>query len=189
MKNKFIGYYRLCDFITMSGTVSSLIGIFLCFNNNINIAVICLLFSGICDAFDGIFARKRDNTNSEIEYGVQLDSLSDVICFGVLPSIITYKISNSILSIVTITFYLLCGLIRLAYFNMLHTTKKAKKGIYIGLPITAITIFYPLVYLIFKLLISNALEYVMPILLIVMGILFISNIEIKKIDWTKYIKI
>ena len=45
-----------------------------------------LMASGLFDAFDGRVARtKKDRKETEIKFGVQIDSLSDLICFGVLP--------------------------------------------------------------------------------------------------------
>ena len=47
------------------------------------------MFSGFCDMFDGIVARtKKDRTDEEKRFGIQLDSLSDIVCFGVLPFVI-----------------------------------------------------------------------------------------------------
>lgn len=45
-----------------------------------------LLISGLCDAFDGMIARtKTDRTEQEKQYGIQIDSLSDLVALGVLP--------------------------------------------------------------------------------------------------------
>ncbi len=184
----FIGYFRKCDILTMIGTTISLLGIYMAINNNINISVLCLMISGICDSFDGVLARSKSYSREMQEYGVELDSLSDAICFGLLPSIITIIISNSLICLIFCTFYMLSGIIRLAYFNMLHNTNKAQKGIYIGMPITVIAIVYPITYIIIKLINYELLKYSMPIILLVMGILEISKINVKKPNITKIIK-
>lgn len=87
--NKIIGYYRKCDLLTMLGTLFSFIGILLAVSEHYTIACLCMAVSGICDAFDGTLARKHKYTKQQQTYGVQLDSLSDVICFGVFPAILT----------------------------------------------------------------------------------------------------
>ena len=51
-----------------------------------------------CDGFDGALARKYKYNEKQKIYGVQLDSLSDVICFGCLPAVLTVAISNHIIS-------------------------------------------------------------------------------------------
>ena len=53
------------------------------------IGVFFLLLCGLCDAFDGRVARtKKNRTDFEKKYGVQIDSLSDLVAFGVLPACI-----------------------------------------------------------------------------------------------------
>lgn len=175
-----IGYFRKCDMLTMLGTTIAFIGMYCAFNGHFSLASLCLMLSGICDSFDGTLARKYKYDKSQQEYGVQLDSLSDVICFGILPAIITVLISTSIVSVIICIFYMLCGVIRLAYFNMLHTTKAAKKGEYIGLPITAIAIVYPIILIILRILNPGLLSKVMPAVLLIMGSLFIARFKLKK---------
>lgn len=175
-----IGYFRKCDMLTMLGTTIAFIGMCCAFNGHFSLASLCLMLSGICDSFDGTLARKYKYDKSQQEYGVQLDSLSDVICFGILPAIITVLISTSIVSVIICIFYMLCGVIRLAYFNMLHTTKAAKKGEYIGLPITSIAIAYPIILIILRILNPGLLSKVMPAVLLIMGSLFIARFKLKK---------
>lgn len=175
-----IGYFRKCDMLTMLGTTIAFIGMCCAFNGHFSLASLCLMLSGICDSFDGTLARKYKYDKSQQEYGVQLDSLSDVICFGILPAIITVLISTSIVSVIICIFYMLCGVIRLAYFNMLHTTKAAKKGEYIGLPITAIAIVYPIILIVIRILNPELLSKVMPAVLLIMGSLFIARFKLKK---------
>ena len=51
------------------------------------LGVFCLMFCGFCDAFDGKVARtKKNRTEQEIKFGIQIDSLSDLVAFGVLPA-------------------------------------------------------------------------------------------------------
>lgn len=187
MKN-FIGYYRKCDFVTMLGTILSFVGIIFCRSGFYICSVVFLGLSGICDALDGIVARKGKYSSEQGVYGVQLDSLSDCFCFGFFPSYITICISNSIVTYLICCFYLLCGIIRLAYFNMLDITKKARKGIYIGVPISAIAVVYPIIFIIFSFN-YNILSILMPIILLVMGILYILRKDVPKIDYCKILNI
>ena len=185
---KFIGYYRKCDLLTMTGTICSFVGLIMILKNHYTISVLFMLLSGLCDAFDGRLARKYKYNKSQQTYGVELDSLSDVICFGFFPAALTSALSNSIVSLAICAFYLLCGVIRLAYFNMLSITNEAKKNTYIGLPITSVAIVYPVVMLITRMINFNLLKYVLPVLLLILGICFISNFEMKKPDIGKILK-
>ena len=84
-----IGFYDYTVLLTYMGFIFGMSGIILAINGQIFPAIICLMFSGLCDMFDGRVARtKKKRTTEERQFGIQLDSLSDLVCFGVLPSII-----------------------------------------------------------------------------------------------------
>ena len=88
----FIGKYNKSACVTYLGTISSIIGMIMAMNQKIKISIICLVASGVFDMFDGRIARKDKNrTESDKNYGVEIDSLSDTICFVVLPIIIFYQ--------------------------------------------------------------------------------------------------
>lgn len=185
---KIIGSYRKCDFVTMFGTTCSFIGIILTMNGYYLYAIMCLIFSGICDACDGLVARKSNSSEWAMVYGVQLDSLSDCIAFGVFPAYITITIANNMLGYIVGVIYMLCGIIRLSYFNMLNITGKAKKGIFIGVPITTVVLLYPLAFLVLYFVNFSLLKIVLPIVLLILAISFILNVEVKKIDFSKMFK-
>ena len=127
--------------------------------------------------FDGKVARtKKKRTIEERNFGVQLDSLSDLVCFGVLPAMIGYSLGIKQTYLVPLVIlYPLAALIRLAYFNMLEIIRKE----YTGLPVTSAALIFPFLY-IFKKFIGTYFPYVYAGLLLLVGILFISRIKIKK---------
>lgn len=73
--------------------------------------------------FDGKVARrKKDRTDNEKLFGIQLDSLCDVVAFGAFPSLLCYCMGvKGSLGMLAIGFYCICGVIRLAYFNVVET--------------------------------------------------------------------
>lgn len=75
---------------------------------------------GWLDAFDGASpARKRNRTEQEKRFGIQIDSLNDLVCFGVLPAAIGWSMDcDRLWFLATMSFFALCSLIRLAYFNV-----------------------------------------------------------------------
>jgi len=91
MKNtnkKLVGFYHYGVILTYLSVVAAIVGI--CFSVGGNkgarpdIGVICLLISGVCDAFDGAVAKTRKNrTREDRMFGERIDSLSDLIAFGV----------------------------------------------------------------------------------------------------------
>lgn len=181
---KFIGFYRSCDLLTMTGTSMALLGTVFAINGNKLLPIFCLIISGICDAFDGKLARKHESTKEQSVYGVQLDSLSDLISFGVFPLVLTVCClpKNCYYAWIALIFYSLCGMIRLAYFNTLDICNKSEKGYFIGAPITTISIIYPLVYLACFINHFKYYPLIASIFFIFVGISFIYRIKIKKLD-------
>ena len=91
-----IGYYNYTGLLTYCALASGATGIFFALRGNAFAAIICLLVAGLFDLFDGKVARtKKDRTQDEKSFGIQIDSLSDVICFGVLPACIGYAVGMS----------------------------------------------------------------------------------------------
>lgn len=181
MKRKVIGVYRKCDFVTMSGTCFAISGIICAYNYHTTLAVFCLILAAICDAFDGVVARKFFSHKDEQIYGVELDSLSDAISFGVLPMLITLNLTvQNIYTYLISIFFVLCGVIRLAYFNMLSATKKGSHNEFLGVPITASAIVVPAIYFI-TFLVGKEYRYIIfPVTLLIMGLLYIIPFKLKK---------
>lgn len=185
---KFIGFYNYTVVLTYLSLISGVIGMKLAHDGRLGLAILCLAFSGFCDMFDGVVARsKKDRTADEKNFGIQLDSLCDVICFGVFPAVYLYFCGvNTIVGVAILVFYILCALIRLAFFNVLETKRQmtesgCAKG-YRGLPVTTAAILYPLFYLIGLIAPSNVMNIVNYILPALMGVLFISDFHIPKLD-------
>ena len=157
-----------------------------------------LLFCGLCDAFDGKVARtKPDRSAFEKKFGIQIDSLSDLVAFGVLPASIgaamfrRLSLGNehmprtyTFLIFAVIAFYVLTAMIRLAYFNVLEEErqcggKDGLKQIYIGLPVTSASLIFPSVLLIHYILPADITPIYFAFMLFV-GALFVSKIRVTK---------
>ncbi len=151
----------------------------------IGIPVLCLLFSGFCDMFDGRIARsKKNRTEREKQFGIQIDSLCDVICFGVLPASISICLGgNRVLGIISAVLLILAGVVRLAFFNVIEMERRSdpdnKDTNYTGLPITSSALIVPILFC-FKGLIGQNFATFYQIVLIITAILFITKINIRK---------
>lgn len=95
-----------------------------------------ILLSGVLDLLDGWVARM---THTESSFGVQYDSLSDLVAFGVAPAILIYTrlsyMENRPAAEVITTLFATCGALRLARFNVQKA--KVEKKSFTGLPIPA----------------------------------------------------
>jgi CDP-diacylglycerol--serine O-phosphatidyltransferase len=184
MEKKPLGYYDYTVILTYCGMLFGFFGIILSIEGKFWKALICLMIAGACDMFDGLVASTKDRTREEKRFGIQIDSMSDMINFGILPAIYVYMISaKTIFGAVVPALYSLATLIRLSFFNVLEEERQDKEAgsrhSYLGLPVTSAALLLPLVYLLFemKLLISIRTY---QIALIIAGTLFLSPIEIKK---------
>src|SRR5436853_914188 len=98
-------------------------------------AAVAVFFGNFFDAFDGRVARL---TKTQSDFGVELDSLADVITFGVAPAILVYKwalYGLGTTGIIISGIYASCGAIRLARFNVLAHTEAGVQRFFVGLPI------------------------------------------------------
>ena len=93
-KQKLLGYYNYTVILTYIGMITGFAGIINAFGGNIFGSLICLMAAGFCDMFDGAVASTMSLTSREKSFGIQIDSLSDLICFGVLPAVIVYNLKQ-----------------------------------------------------------------------------------------------
>ena len=146
-----IGFYNYTVILTYMGAAAAVCGIFFSASGYPFWGVICLLFAGFTDMFDGKVASTMKRTDAEKAFGIQIDSLCDLISFGVLPIAIGYGIGLSgAIFYVSAAVYLLCAIIRLAYFNVdeaeRQKTETGRRKIYYGLPVTSAAIIFPAVF-------------------------------------------
>ena len=196
-----IGFYNYTVWLTYASLVSGVTGITLCFvkPDKPLLAIICLLISGFCDLFDGKVARtKKNRTSSEKSFGIQIDSLVDLVCFGVLPAVIMIRIGLNALDVSSLVWFIpiavmfvLFGMIRLAYFNVLEIERQATEealtnSFFWGVPITASAIVMPLVFFIANALFKNELIsgvtnfIIYTVMLFILGVAFVLKIKVPK---------
>ncbi len=201
-----IGVFDYTVILTYLSLLSACCGIFASLSGSGHPywGMLCLLACGLCDAFDGMVARRKKNrTEQEQKFGIQIDSLSDLVAFGVLPACIgaaLIRVSPLMQSFMTgwprfgksllvfgvhaiLALYVLAALIRLAYFNVTEEERRSaesgKRKYYVGLPVTSASLIVPTVLL---------LDYAIPVdltpcyflTLLVTGLCFLLRFQIKK---------
>ena len=185
---KLIGFYDYTVILTYGNILSSVCGVFLAVRGQYAWAVICLMLAGLFDMFDGTVARtKKNRTAQEKNFGIQLDSLCDMVSFGLLPALLSYLLGmDSWVGIGILLLYCLCGLIRLAFYNVLEIerqrTEDGNNTVFHGLPITSSAIIFPLLF---------GMQYVLPAVgfsvvlhagMLCTALLFVLDIPVPKLD-------
>lgn len=183
-KKKLNGYYNYTVILTYLGMLCGFTGITFIMADDYRHALICLMAAGVFDMFDGAVASTKERTEREKRFGIEIDSLSDLICFGVFPALFLYEVSGrSESAFLCSCFYVLCALIRLSYFNVCEMERQAQetgsRTCYTGLPVTTVALILPVVFVgtnNLKLQVVQILSFVLT----GMAVAFLLPFKIKK---------
>lgn len=181
-----IGFYNYTVVLTYVSLISSVFGMTQAIHGHFKTAIFCLALSGLCDMFDGKIARtKKDRTEDEKAFGIQIDSLCDVVCFGAFPALICYLLGvRGVLGLLVISIYCVCSVVRLAFFNVLEGKRQQTEGganhYYHGLPITSMSVVLPLIFMTQFFLPDFVFLVLLHIVLLVVGILFVVDFRFRK---------
>jgi len=170
MGQNILKLIKPADIITLINALLGFASILMTLNGKIESALVLILLAVIADGADGAVARY---TGTGI-LGANLDSLSDVISFGVAPAVVAFVALDSMKMVVFPGLFLVCGILRLARFNV-----SGKKEGFEGIPITSGGFIVALF-----LLMRDFVPYfdvVFPVLLLILSILMVSTISYPKI--------
>ena len=126
------GIYLLPNLLTTGALFGGFYAVLSGFSGNFEVAAIAIFVAMVFDGLDGRVARM---TNTHSDFGVQYDSLSDMVSFGIAPAIVIYGWGLTGLGKVGIAaafVYASCAALRLARFNVQSSVKSDK--FFIGLP-------------------------------------------------------
>ena len=203
-----IGVYDYTVILTYLSLLSACSGMIIAMSGlgHPYIGMMFMLLSGLCDAFDGrVAGTKKNRTKLEKDFGVQIDSFSDLIAFGVLPAAIgvsllrasvrfsevPYRLADSgrlcwypAVLIAVALLYILAAMIRLAYFNVTEEERRREaemKGAayFTGLPVTTAALVFPMVLLLHYFLRFD-LSIAYFVVMFIMALLFLGNFKIRK---------
>lgn len=158
---------------TLANLLLGVVALVLTMDDDFVIAGASILLAMILDAMDGRVARKLDATST---FGKELDSLADLVSFGVAPAILVYAFKIKVLGmpgLIICIIFALCGALRLARFNVLNISEY-----FMGVPITAAGSLVALLVLVGTRILIPVVVY--PVIVIVFAFLMVSNIKIRK---------
>ena len=172
------GAYLLPNMITTLSMFLGFLSMVWAVQGRFESACFAILLSAVMDGLDGKVARL---TNTASEFGVQYDSLSDLVAFGIAPAMLMWQWELSALGrmgLAAAFIYAACGALRLARFNV--STAAVGKRFFIGLPIpaggcTVVTFVFCAAH--FPAIMASALPYMTLFLAIGVGVLMVSKVR------------
>ncbi|WP_298996266.1 CDP-diacylglycerol--serine O-phosphatidyltransferase [uncultured Desulfovibrio sp.] len=172
------GVYLLPNMITTLSMFLGFLSMVWAVQGRFESACLAILLSAVMDGLDGKVARL---TNTASEFGVQYDSLSDLVAFGIAPAMLMWQWELSALGrmgLAAAFIYAACGALRLARFNV--STAAVGKRFFIGLPIpaggcTVVTFVFCAAH--FPAVMASALPYMTLVLAIGVGVLMVSKVR------------
>ena len=172
------GVYLLPNMITTLSMFLGFLSMVWAVQGRFESACFAILLSAVMDGLDGKVARL---TNTASEFGVQYDSLSDLVAFGIAPAMLMWQWELSALGrmgLAAAFIYAACGALRLARFNV--STAAVGKRFFIGLPIpaggcTVVTFVFCAAH--FPAIMASALPYMTLFLAIGVGVLMVSKVR------------
>ena len=129
------GVYILPNLFTTASLFLGVYAVIASSRDDFLTAAVCIVVAHVCDGLDGRIARW---THTESQFGVEYDSLADLVAFGVAPGILAYRWALEPWGTwgwLAASLFVACGALRLARFNV--QTALVEKRTFIGLPIPA----------------------------------------------------
>ena len=177
-KTNIQNFIATSDIISLLNMSSGFLSILCSINNYFELSAILMIIAIMFDSTDGWVARKT-NRNDSLGFGKNIDSLSDIVSFGVAPAVFIYTSINTtsiplqILVILVSLLIVVCGVLRLTRYNVI--ADHVKTSGFIGFPIPGISFIIATYYL------SGLYNsYLALIFSIITSILMISNVKYPK---------
>lgn len=186
----FIGKYNKSLIITYLGVAFAITGMYFALYNNLKYCMICLVMAGVCDLFDGKVARMCKRTEEEKLFGIQIDSLADMVGFVVFPVVIGYSLGlSNWYNILGYVLLVLSGITRLGFFNITVCDSNRDEPVktYSGLPVTSTSVIFPFFWFLCQVISKLNYTCIFPYLTYVIALLFITNFKIPKFKGKAYI--
>lgn len=179
--------------ITYLSLVFGILAIYFAIDKNILLegsyfkySLVFLILAGVCDMFDGKVARMCKRTEEEKKLGIQLDSLADTVNFLCAPVVIMMSLGmNSMFDILIYILFTICGVSRLAYFNVTVLEMTTVKY-YNGLPVTSTAIIFPVLGLLYDFIGIHSLSNIYVFVTVITAFLFVFRFRIQKFNKLAY---
>lgn len=177
MKKKYGEIYLLPSLFSIANIFFGYLSLLFCFHSKYSWAALWIIIAAVMDALDGIIAR---STQTQSDFGAQLDSLADAFSFGAAPTILLYFWGLRVAGTVGVFFsfiFLTGGILRLARYNILQKTQQDRKY-YIGLTIPSASMFLASVILFHpQPLETQVLAFLFSLIILLVSFCMVSRIK------------
>jgi CDP-diacylglycerol--serine O-phosphatidyltransferase len=168
---KILTLMKVADIFTVGNLCCGIVSILLAQQGFFDLSALLLFLAVVFDVLDGKIAGLLHQKNS---FGKQIDSMSDLVSFGVAPALLFYSLHTpGTLGVLVVLFFVVCGMLRLARYNI------SEGSDFEGVPITVNGVLFPLLFLFFGSF-PQSLDY-WPLVFLIQGFLMISAIKVSRI--------
>jgi len=168
---KILSLMKIADIFTVGNLCCGIVSILLAIDGLFDLSAGLLFLAVVFDVLDGEIAGLLHQKNL---FGKQIDSMSDLVSFGVAPALLFYSLSSpGVLGIVVALFFVACGMLRLARYNISEGTG------FEGVPITVNGVLFPVLFVLVGSF-PQSLNY-WPIVFLIQGLLMISTFKVSRI--------
>lgn len=176
-----LGAYNPACLLTLSGFVAAVAAIVLATAGEIEFALVGLMLAGLADLFDGVVARRIIRSPYEKEFGVQLDTVVDVVSFVVVPFVIAVAAGlHATPALVVLMVFALAGAVRLAHFNTLSAQGADQSTHHRGLPVTYTALILPLLFVLRDAIPGRTFLLVLGVAFALVAVAFVTDVPVRK---------
>ncbi len=176
-----LGAWNAACLITLAGFVAAVAAIALAGAGRVEFALVGLMLAGLADLFDGMVARRLTRSAYEKEFGVQLDTVVDVVSFVVAPLVIALAAGlRSPPGLVALAAFALAGAVRLAHFNTLSAQGADQSTHHRGLPVTYTALILPLLFLLRDAVAPPPFRVLLGVAFALVAVAFVTDVPVRK---------
>lgn len=162
---------KLADIFTIANLACGILSITMSMEGEFKLSASLLFMAVIFDVLDGKIAGLMHQKNI---FGKQIDSMSDLVSFGVAPMLLFYSLRTPGLWVsILLLFFIVCGMLRLARYNISEAPG------FEGVPITINGVLFPVLFVLY-LNFPGSLNF-WPAIILIQGLLMISSLKVSRI--------
>lgn len=181
MRDLIIGEFGKFVYVTYLGVLFALAAIYYFIQGQFAWGMMCFIVSGICDLFDGRVANSFERSAYQKRYGIEIDSLCDMVSFVAAPIVLIFsQLAYTVWSLPLAGMYVLAAVSRLATFNAQAKTQEEEAAYFIGVPVTYSALVFPVSFIMVESFWPGNYQMVLPMFILLLAYLFVMKRQVPK---------